>query len=87
MLNLFSQTEHERLQRNKNAFKELMPVLSSLNSSEQEALLHKLRNSNRNHGEDINNEILDEMTLQTIEQKLAKLSEEENFNSKNRYRL
>jgi hypothetical protein len=27
------------------------------------------------------------MTFQTIETKLAKLSEEENFNSKNRYRL
>jgi hypothetical protein len=64
-----------------------MPVLSNLTPSEQEALLHKLRNSGRQLGEDINHEILDEMTLQTIEQKLAKLSEEENFNAKNRYRL
>jgi hypothetical protein len=64
-----------------------MPVLSNLTISEQEALLHKLRNTGRQLGEDINHEILDEMTLQTIEQKLAKLSEEENFNAKNRYRL
>jgi hypothetical protein len=64
-----------------------MPILSNLTPAEQEALLHKLRNSSRNHGEDINNELLDEMTLQTIETRLAKLSEEENFNSKNRYRL
>jgi hypothetical protein len=27
------------------------------------------------------------MTYQTIEEKLAKISEEENFNKKNRYRL
>ena len=30
---------------------------------------------------------MDEMTHQTLETKLAKLSEEENFNAKNRYRL
>lgn len=64
-----------------------MPVLSGLTQSEQEALLHKLRNSGRTLGDDFSNDILDEMTLQTIEEKLAKLSEEENFNSKNRYRL
>lgn len=45
VLNLFSQTEHEKLQSDKEAFKELMPVLRSLNCCEQKALLHKIANS------------------------------------------
>lgn len=31
--------------------------------------------------------ILDELNLQSVEKKLAEISEEENFNNKNRYRL
>jgi hypothetical protein len=87
VLNIFSQTEHERLQDNKEAFKTLMPLLRNLTPAEQEAFIHKMRNSNRSLGDQFTNEILDEMTTQTIETKLAKLSEEENFNAKNRYRL
>jgi hypothetical protein len=64
-----------------------MPFLRGLTPAEQEALLHKVRNSNRSLGDSSSGDIFDEMTFQTIETKLAKLSEEENFNSKNRYRL
>lgn len=63
-----------------------MPFLRNLTLQEQEALIHKIRNSNRSWDQ-ISSEIIDEMTQQTIEQQLAKLSEEENFNAKNRYRL
>jgi len=63
-----------------------MPVLRNLSPSEQEALIHKIRNSKRSW-DHISNDIIDEMTSQSIEEKLAKLSEEENFNAKNRYRL
>jgi hypothetical protein len=64
-----------------------MPYLRGLTPAEQETFLHKVRNSNRSLGDSISGDIFDEMTFQTIETKLAKLSEEENFNSKNRYRL
>jgi len=64
-----------------------MPLLRNLNALEQETLLHKLRNSGRVLGDSVTSDLLNEMTYQTIEQKLAKLSEEENYNSKNRYRL
>ena len=66
-----------------------MPVLRNLTEEEQRALIHKLRNSGRGEfGVDLNtNEILDEMVFQNIEKKMAKMSEEENYNSKNRYRL
>ena len=64
-----------------------MPYLRGLTPAEQEAFLHKVRNSNRTLGDAISGDIFDEMTFQAIETKLAKLSEEENFNSKNRYRL
>lgn len=64
-----------------------MPYLRGLTAEEQEVFLHKLRNSNRSLGDSISGDLFDEMTFQKIETKLAKLSEEENFNSKNRYRL
>lgn len=87
VLNLFSQTQYEQLQDNKENFKNLMPYLRGLNKTEQEAFIHKLRNSNRELGGQITGDLLDEMAFMSIETKLANLSEEENFNSKNRYRL
>lgn len=65
-----------------------MPMLRNLTPQEQEAFLHKLRNSNRTLGPDsFNGVLINEMTMNHLEEKLAKLSEEENFTSKNRYRL
>jgi hypothetical protein len=64
-----------------------MPLLRGLSPIEQETLIHKIKNSNRVLGDSVTGDVLDEMTYQTIEQKLAKISEEENFNTKNRYRL
>ena len=88
VLNLFSHTQHERLQQAKKDFSSIMPVLRGLTPEEQEIFLHKIKNSSgRTLGDSATAEILDEMTTQTIEEKLAKLSEEENFNAKNRYRL
>jgi len=85
VLNLFSETEHERHEQQKESFKKLMPILRTLTAQEQEAFIHKLRNSNRSLS-DVEG-LLSEMTFHDIEEKLAKLSEEENFNAKNRYRL
>jgi hypothetical protein len=64
-----------------------MPFLRNLTPEEQETLIHKVRNSGRSLGDNFTGEILNEMTFQNIEKKLAKISEEENYNTKNRYRL
>lgn len=44
MLNFTTQTEYEKLQARKEAFKGLMPVLAGLTKDEQRALLHKISN-------------------------------------------
>lgn len=59
-----------------------MPFLKHLTPEETEALFHKIKNTRRQDGD-----LLDEMTFQNVEQKLAKISEEENYLAKNRYRL
>jgi len=64
-----------------------MPLLRRLTKDEQDAFIHKIRNQNTKSA-DLNNDIIiTEMVNKTWEEKLAKISEEENFNAKNRYRL
>jgi len=84
---MLSSTEHERLQQNKEAFRELMPILRGLTPEEQQVLIHKLRNSGRTLGDNLSGQLIQDMTSNELETRLAKLSEEENFNAKNRYRL
>lgn len=64
-----------------------MPLLRNLTKDEQDALIHKVLNSNRVKGDSITGEVLNEMINKRIETKLSKISEEENYNAKNRYRL
>jgi Mg/Co/Ni transporter MgtE len=64
-----------------------MPVLRTLTEDEQRLLLHKIRNSTRKGNDNSSESLLNEMTFQKVEQMLANLSEEENYNMKNRYRL
>lgn len=66
---------------------ELMPLLRNLNKEEAEILIHKLKNSHRQVGDNFTGDLLTSMTYNDLEEKLAKISEEENFNKKNRYRL
>lgn len=63
-----------------------MPLLRGLSRDEADALIHKIRNSGRRLG-DYNGDILNEMINKNVEKKLAKVSEEERFLAKNRYRL
>lgn len=63
VLNLFSKTKYEKLQEDKESFKELMPVLRNLTPEEQEILIHKIRNSNRALGDSITGDLLNEMTF------------------------
>ena len=60
--------------------------MRGLTPDEQRAFFHKVQNQ-RGDGSDYNNRILDAMMSNKLEEKLAAMSEEENFNSKNRYRL
>ena len=62
VLNLFSLTEHEKLQESKESFKQLMPLFRGLSQTEQDTLIHKIRNSNRVLGDSVTGEVLDEMT-------------------------
>jgi phosphoglycerate-specific signal transduction histidine kinase len=86
-LNLFTNTEHEAFQESKKSFSEIMPLLRGLTKEETEAFLHKVRNQDRSLGDNFTQDLLTGMISNTVEEKLAKLSEEENFNAKNRYRL
>lgn len=67
VLNLFTHTEYEKLQANKEDFKKLMPVLRGLTAEEQETLIHKLRNSGRVLGDNATADLLDDMTFQRVE--------------------
>lgn len=63
-----------------------MGVLRGLNEEETRTLLHKLTNTGRS-ATATNSELYLTNTLsKDIETKLAKLSEDENYNLKNRYR-
>ena len=62
VLNLFSLTQHEKLQESKESFKNLMPLLRGLSPLEQETFIHKIRNSNRSLGDSVTGDLLDEMT-------------------------
>lgn len=64
-----------------------MPLLRNLSEDEQQILLHKIRNSTRKGPELTSESLLDQMSFLRLEQSLAQLSEDENFNKKNRYRL
>jgi hypothetical protein len=75
-LNYFSKTEIEQHENNKRVFQKLMPVLRGLSQSEVEILLHKIRNSNSNLADTLNEELLTDSVHKTIETELAKLSED-----------
>ncbi len=85
-LNIFSQSEQEKFKEQKEQFSKLMPMLRNLTPDEYDTFIHLVKNKGRSLGS-TNNDLLDEMTMKTVEEKLAKISEEENYNSKNRYRL
>lgn len=61
-------------------------MLRNLDEEEQRALIHKIRNSNRKLSNPQENLFYDQLLSQTLEKKLAQISEEENYNIKNRYR-
>ena len=88
MLNLTTKTQYERHTENQENFKELMPYLSNLDEEETEIFLHLIRNKNRSLDKfkQTSNELIDAACSNDFAAKLAKISEEENFALKNRYK-
>ena len=89
MVNFQSKTRYEKFQEQKEKFSELMPHLAGLTKDEMRALLHKLMNDSSKDakaGEAGLDQHLDTVVNRTLEQKLAKVSEQENYNVKNNYR-
>lgn len=88
--NLNSKTKHERLLENKANFNQAMPLLSNLTPQEQRALIHKIQNARGQceQGEEDNEDLFEQLIVhsQMMDEKLARISEEENYNLKNRYR-
>ena len=64
-----------------------MPVLRGLTEEEARSLIHKIKNEGRTISDGFNEEFIDSLVSKDIEKKLSKISEEENFLNKNRYRL
>ena len=65
-----------------------MPYFSQLDEEETEIFLHLIRNKNRNLDKfkQTSNELIDAACSNEFAAKLAKISEEENFALKNRYK-
>jgi hypothetical protein len=65
-----------------------MPILSNLDQEETEIFFHLVKNKNRNidSGKQNTNDLIDAACSDEYAKKLAKISEEENFALKNRFK-
>jgi hypothetical protein len=82
ILNYVTKTRYEAFQEKKEQFRQLQGTLAGLSDDEQRALIHLIKNRKSD------SEAQSAMDLLVDEEaiiKLAKLSEEEQFNMKNRY--
>ena len=87
-MNLTTKTQYESHLDNQENFKKLMPILSNLNQDETEIFLHLVKNKNRNldSGKQNTNDLIDAACSDENAKKLAKISEDENFALKNRFK-
>ena len=88
VMNLNSKTEYEQHKENQQKFKELIPVFANLDTEESEILIHLLKNKGRNinkHAQ-FSQEMIDTACSNQTKERLAKISEEENFAIKNRFK-
>jgi len=79
-------TKYEQHKANQEEFQQLMPILRGLTSDEMRALVHKKQNDARKLGAEYEDEIFDDMVSGKVEKELAKISEEQNYALKNRFR-
>lgn len=72
---------------NKEEFKELMPILSTLTEEETEIFIHMIKNRSRNLDNQVRRSetLTDNACADDLKERLATLSEDENFALKNRW--
>lgn len=80
MVNYSMKTKYEQLQDDKKTFQSMMPLLAKLDAREQKSLIHML------YAESEASQFLNVQCSSKVEEDLAKLSEQENYAVKNRYR-
>lgn len=80
-MNFDARTQYEQHCEDQENFRKLMPLLANLNAAEMDALVHKMKNEATT-----SEAILESVTSNEYEKRMAQISEEENFNKKNWYR-
>jgi hypothetical protein len=88
-LNLLTKTKYEAHQANKKAFSSMMGTLSGLNAADQRALIHLIKNKGASQiadGQELSEQLMNEVTSEGFLKELAEISETENFVLKNRYK-
>lgn len=88
VLNFNSKTQYEQHVAYQEEFKGIMPILRDLEEEEWKIFVHLVQNRNKtfNRAKAISNTLIDDACSNTLKEKLAKLSEEENYKLKNRFR-
>jgi len=86
--NFNSRTEYEQHQDNKAQFQKLMPVIADLDEEETRIFLHLIKNKSRDQSlsKQISLNLIDEACSDNEKAALSKISEEENFALKARYK-
>lgn len=64
-----------------------MPLFRELDEKETEILIHRLKSMNRSQGDMFTEAHMTALITKDFEKELAKVSEDANFEAKNRYRL
>ena len=88
MANYNSKTKYEQHKADQKEFQKLMPTLASLDEEETEIFLHLIRNKGRDQSlsKQISLSLIDEACDDSEKAELARISEEENFALKARYK-
>ena len=86
-LNFTTKTRYEQHLDNKKKFSELLVVLAGLDSEQQRALIHLIRNKRGAcaDGQEMTNQLMDSVTSDRLLKELAEVHEAEKFALKNRY--
>lgn len=88
LANLNSKTKYEQHKENQESFSELMEIVSQLDQEETEIFMHLIKNRARslNNQQQLTNDLIDEACSDDLKERLAKISEEENFAIKNTFK-
>jgi hypothetical protein len=87
-LNFYTKTEYEQHRANQEEFKKLMPLVANLDAEETEIFMHLVHNKTQslNASQNISNNLIDAACSNQTKEMLAKISEDEKFALKNRFK-